>query len=37
MKIFTLVAATAILTTPVLAADAVVYNEPTPVVADTFS
>ena len=37
MKIITLVVATTLLATPVLAADAIVYNEPAPVVADTFS
>lgn len=37
MKIITLVAATALLATPALAADAIVYNEPAPVVTDTFS
>ncbi|MHC3941654.1 MULTISPECIES: outer membrane protein [Paenochrobactrum] len=37
MKIFTLAAATAILATPVFAADAIVYNEPAPVAVDTFS
>lgn len=37
MKLFTLVAAATLITTPVLAADAIVYNEPAPVAVDTFS
>lgn len=37
MKIFTLAATAALLATPALAADAVVYNDPAPAVADTFS
>lgn len=38
MKLFTIVAATTLLSTQVLAADAISYNEPAPpVVADTFS
>ena len=37
MKLFTLVTASALLASPAFAADAVVYNEPSPVVADTFS
>lgn len=37
MKFVTFAAASALLATPALAADAVVYNEPAPIVADTFS
>lgn len=37
MKIFTLAITTAILATPALAADAIVYNETAPAVANTFS
>lgn len=37
MKFLTLMATTALLATPAMAADAVVYNDPTPVAPDTFS
>lgn len=37
MKIITLFAASALLTTPALAADVIVYEEPAPIVVDTFS
>ena len=37
MKLYTMIALTALIATPAIAADAVTYNEPTPVSVDTFS